>query len=299
MKHVAICSASNQTYVLGCAVALASAVLHAPSGAHCRVYLLDGGIHENSWRKLEKTMASLGRSCELIRLRPDLNYFAGFPKIYGTSVMTYARLALPGMVTEDRVLYVDADLLVQSDWEKLWEMPLEGAVVAAATDVLTKTLGGERLNLEKFHLDGNAPYFQAGFFVMDLNKWRELQISEKTMAYLRENPEHCHYCDQSALNVVLYGLWKMLPRGWNTPGYWADQQIEGSSPCDPVMHFNGPLKPWNYGMHTSPSAKVFYSYLDKTAWKGWRPNGFRFALKMAKYRAVKFLNSLRTLVRRG
>ncbi|MCX6967387.1 MAG: glycosyltransferase family 8 protein [Verrucomicrobia bacterium] len=299
MKHVAICSAANQTYVLGVAVALASAVLHAPRGVHCRVYLLDGGIQEASWRKLEQTLASLGRSCELIRLRPDLNYFEGLPKIYGSSVMTYARLMLPKMVNEDRILYVDADLLVQADWESLWEMALGEAVIAAATDVLTKTLAGERLDLQKFDLDGSAPYFQAGFFVMDLHKWRALEISGKTVAYLRENPEHCHYCDQSALNVVLYGRWKMLPSGWNTPGYWADQQIDGSTLCDPVLHFNGPLKPWNYGLHKSPSAKVFYSYLDRTAWKGWRPNGFRFACKMAKYRVVQGLNALRSLVRRG
>ncbi len=299
MKHVAICSACNQTYLFGGAVALVSAVLHAPRDAHCRVYLLDGGIGDDSWRKLEQTLASLGRSCELIRLRPDLKYFDGFPKIYGSSVMTYARLALPEMITEDRVLYVDADLLVQADWEALWAMSLDGAVIAAATDVLTKTLGGEQLNLEKFNLDANAPYFQAGFFIMDLNKWRDLEISGKTMTYLRENPEHCHYCDQSALNVVLHDCWKMLPRGWNTPGYWADQQVEGSSLCDPVLHFNGPLKPWYYGMHTSPSARIFYSYLDRTAWKGWRPSGFRFACKMVKYRIGQLFNALRGLLRRG
>ena len=297
MNPVAICSATDQAYMPGAAVALASAVLHAPRGVPCRVYLLDGGIRARSWRKLEKTMASLGRSCELIRLRPDLHAFEGLPKIYGSSAMTYARLALPDMVAEERMLYVDADLVVQSDWEPLWEMSLGDAVIAAAPDVLTKTLAGERLDLEKFHLDGNAPYFQAGFFVMDLCKWRNLRISEKVVAYLRENPEYCQYCDQSALNVVLYKCWKMLPKEWNTPGYWADQQIEGSSLDAAVLHFNGHLKPWNYGQNTSPSAKIFYSYLDRTAWKGWRPNRLRFACKMAKYRLGKWAGALRACFR--
>ena len=298
MSRVAICSASNQTYVHGVAAALASAVLHAPYGVHCRVYLLDGGIRESSWRKLEKTFAGLPRSCELIRLRPDMQTYAGLPQDWGSSVMTYARLALPQMVTEDRVLYVDADLLVQADWAALWELDLGDAIVAAAPDVITKTLGGERLDLIKFNLDGAAPYLQAGFLLLDLNKWRDFGVSEKVITYLRENPEHCCFWDQSALNVVLYGRWKMLPWEWNTPAWWADQMIEDCTLDAPVLHFVGPHKPWNYGHHTNSSSKVFFRYLDRTAWNGWRPNGLRFACKMAKYRVGKWVSDLRVFLGR-
>jgi len=225
--------------------------------------------------------------------------FAGLPQDWGSSVMTYARLALPQMVTEDRVLYVDADMVIQSDWTCVWELDLGEAVIAAATDVITKTLGAERLDLAKFNLDGAAPYFQAGFLLMNLNKWREFEVSEKVITYLRENPKHCCFWDQSALNVVLYQRWKMLPREWNTPAWWADQKIEDCTIEAPVLHFVGPAKPWNHGHHTSPSAKVFFRWLDETAWKGWRPNGFRAACKMGKYRVGKFLNSMRGLIRRG
>jgi len=299
MKHVTICSASNQTYVLGVAAALVSAVLHAPRGVHCRIYVLDGGIRESSWRKLERTLAALPRSCELIRLHPDMRNYAGLPQDWGCSVMAYARLALPHLITEARVLYVDADLLVQADWESLWEMDLGDAVIAAAPDVVTKTLGAERLDLEKFHLDGEAPYLQSGVLVIDLDKWREFEVSEKVVTYLRENPDHACFWDQSALNVVLYERWKILPREWNTPAWWADKRIEDCAVEAPVLHFVGPDKPWIYGHHTHPSGQVFFHFLDQTAWKGWRPNGLRFACKMAKYRAGKFLNALRALVRRG
>lgn len=299
MKHVAICSASNQTYVQGVAVALASTILHAPRGVHCRVYLLDGGIRESSWRKLEATVAGLGRSCELIRLRPNMENFAGLPQDWGSSVMTYARLALPQMVTEDRVLYVDADLLVQADWTALWEMDLGDAIIAAAPDVITKTLAGDHLDLAKFCLDGAATYLQAGFLLLDLNKWRDCGVSEGVLGYLRENPEHCRYWDQSALNVVLYRRWKMLPREWNTPAWWADQNIEDCALHAPVIHFVGPHKPWNYGHHTNPSGKVFFEYIDQTAWKGWRPSGLRFACKIVKYKVGKLIDVLRAVFRRG
>lgn len=80
MKQAALCSASNQTYVLGAAAALASGILHASPDCHCRVYVLDGGIRERSWRKLQKSLERLPRSCEVIRLRPDMQRFAGLPR---------------------------------------------------------------------------------------------------------------------------------------------------------------------------------------------------------------------------
>lgn len=207
--------------------------------------------------------------------------------------MTYARLALPQMVNEERILCVDADLIVQGDWGVLWESDLEGAVIAAAPDIVTKTLGAERLNLEKFHLDPAAPYFQAGFILMDLGQWRECCVSERVLAYLRENPDHCCYWDQSALNVILYQRWKRLAEEWNTPAWWADQGREGCRLDAPVLHFVGPNKPWLHGHHTDPSGALFFHYLDQTAWKGGRPPRWRFACKMAKYRAGQGLNALR------
>ena len=296
---VVLCSASNQTYVMGAAAALVSAVMHAPCGAHCRIYLLDGGIRPASWRKLEKTFAALPRSCELIRLRPDMGRYAGLPQDWGSSVMTYARLALPQMVDEDRIFYVDADLLVQADWEPLWKMDLEGAVVAAAVDIVTKTLGAETFDMEKFGLDPAAPCLQAGLLLIDLREWRRFGVSEKVVTYLRENPNHSRFWDQSALNVVLYRRWKVLPFEWNTPAWWADMGREDCRLDAPVLHFVGPNKPWIYGHHTAASGAAFFRVLDQTAWKGWRPNGFRFACKMAKYRVFKALQAVRGLVRRG
>lgn len=297
-SHVALCTASNETYVIGATAALVSAVLNAPAGIACKVYVLDGGIRERSWRKLQKSLEQLGRSCEVTRLRPDMQTFAGLPQDWGSSVMTYARLALPQMVQEERLLYVDADMIVQAPWNCIWETDLQGAVIAAAVDVVTKTLGEEHLDLEKFHLEPSAPYFQAGFLLMDLRQWRETCVSEQVLAYLRENPDHCRYWDQSALNVVLHGRWKRLPDEWNTPAWWADQGREACRLDAPILHFVGPDKPWLHGHDGNASARRFYGVLARSAWKGWRPSGWRFACKMAKYRVGQGIGFLRGLMKK-
>jgi lipopolysaccharide biosynthesis glycosyltransferase len=295
---VAVASAANETYVLGLAVALVSTVAHAPKDVCCKIYVLDGGIRDRSWKRLEKGLAQFGPRCELIRLRPDMTSFAGLPQDWGSSVMTYARLALPKLVSEEQLFYVDADLIVQGDWGAVWESECGDAVIAAAPDVITRTLGGDRLNLEKFKLDASAPYLQAGVLLINLRQWRDLAVSEEVLSYLRENPDHCRYWDQSALNVVLYRRWQQLPVGWNTPAWWADQGLNEASLNAPVLHFVGPNKPWVHGYHESPSAKIFFHWLDQTPWKGWRPGGVRQACKWAKYKACKMVESLRALGRR-
>lgn len=293
MKTVAICSAANQTYSIGLAVALVSALRHCPSGTQPTIYVLDGGMREKSWNWLVQSLSGTGRAHELVRLRPEMTQFAGLPQDWGSSVMTYARLALSEMVTADRIFYIDSDLLIQSDWTPIWEVDLGDAIIAAAPDVITRTLGGERLPLEKFGMEASAPYLQAGMMIIDLRRWRNERVSEKVVNYLRDHPAHSQFWDQSALNVVLYGRWKALPGAWNTPAWWADAEMEGCTLEAPLLHFVGPHKPWMYGHHHSGSARRFYSWLDRTTWRGWRPSALRQALKWIKYQLVRFLAKIR------
>lgn len=283
---IAICSAANHTYTMGLAVALVSALRHAPQSAHpIKVYVLDGGIREVGWQRIADSLCQVGRPHELIRLQPDMARFAGLPQDWGSSVMTYARLALPEMVGDtERLFYIDSDLVVQKDWSSVWKTDLDCAVIAAAREVVVGTLGQEHLPLEEFGLNPEAPYLQAGVMLIDLPQWRDRRVSERVLDYLRSHPNHAKHWDQSALNVVLYEHWRQLPDAWNVPAHWADQRREGFDlEMAAILHFAGPHKPWLYGYHRSGSAGRFFEVLDQTAWRGWRPSAVKQWLKWAKY----------------
>jgi lipopolysaccharide biosynthesis glycosyltransferase len=284
---IAICSAANHTYTVGLAVALVSALRHAPQSVHpVKVYVLDGGIREAGWQRIADSLRRVGRPNELIRLQPDMARFAGLPQDWGSSVMTYARLALPEMVTDaKRLFYIDSDLVVQRDWTPVWETDLDGAVIAAAREVVIGTLGRENLPLEELGLNPEAPYLQAGVMLIDLPLWRAQRVSEQVLDYLRSHPNQAKHWDQSALNVMLYQQWRQLPDEWNVPAHWAEQGREGFDlEKASVLHYAGPNKPWIYGHHRSGSAARFFRVLDLTAWKNWRPSALRQALKWVKYR---------------
>jgi lipopolysaccharide biosynthesis glycosyltransferase len=225
-----------------------------------------------------------------------MDVFAGLPPDWGSSVMAYARLALPAMVSDPRIIYLDSDVIVQGDLSGLWDMDLGDAVIAAGLDLTAKDLSGANLPTRELGLCQSAPCLNSGVLLMDLQKWREADISGKALRYLRQWPEHASNWDQSALNVVLYGRWHLLDAEWNTPAWLADQGAHGCSLDAHVLHFVGPNKPWIYGYHMNPSAMVFYEWTDRTAWKGWRPSGLRQACKWAKYRVWKLKAELRRLL---
>jgi lipopolysaccharide biosynthesis glycosyltransferase len=287
---VALCTACNETYALGGSVALCSALRRIPPAAGVvRIYVLDGGIKPGSWARLARSLTLTGREHTLIRLQPAMARFAGLPQDWGSSVMTYARLALPELVDEPRLIYIDADMVVQADVSAFAARDLEGAVVGAAMDVITRTFGNEGLPLQELGLPPDAPYFQAGFLIIDLAKWREAKVSEGVLDYLRAWPKHARFWDQSALNVVLHRRWLQLADGWNTPAWWADEGRGGCHLDGEILHFVGPNKPWLLGHDRGGAADRFFAEVRRTAWGRWRPNRARFALKMLRYRLGQFL----------
>ncbi len=289
MKPAAVlCSSANETRAVGLAAALGSALRHAPRDRACRIYVLDGGLRHHSWARLERTLHDVRDDLTLVHLRPEMSQFAGLPADWGSSVMTYARLVLPELIGESRVLYLDSDLIVQADWTGIFERDLGNNIIAAAPDIIAGKLGTEPYDFARFSLDRAAPSLQAGVMVIDLARWRSERVSERTLIYLRENPGQFEHEDQSALNVVLYGRWSALPMEWNTPGAWADLRREGCAPDAPGLHFVGPDKPWLFGFDGGSAAARFYAELDRTAWRGWRPRRGHGVLAHLKDRITRF-----------
>lgn len=168
------------------------------------------------------------------------------------TVSTMDRLFLPELLAEvDKVLYLDADILVQADVAELFDMDLDGAVIAGKQSnhrlwknaVRMSTRASLHLPAEKaWELRRRLHYthklsartFNAGVLVMDLATMRAEKFTESYL-YLGE---HCHFNDQDILNVYANGRVRYLDPSWNhVPN---QDQIETAR----IIHWAGPVKPW-------------------------------------------------------
>lgn len=172
--------------------------------------------------------------------------------------LNYARIYLSDIIPDyvKRVLYLDSDLVVVDDIAKLWEVDLEGKVVAAPeychanfTRYFTDLFWSDP-NLPRA-FEGRSPcYFNTGVMVVDVEKWREGRYTQKVEEWMtvQKQKRIYHLGSLPPFLLVLAGDIKGVDHRWNQHGLGGDN-LEGkcrSLHPGPVslLHWSGKGKPW-------------------------------------------------------
>lgn len=123
------------------------------------------------------------------------------------------RLILPSLLPDlDRVLWLDADLLILHSIDELWAMDLGGKPLAAVPNALSPRDRGLPLKLNM--ADPNR-YFNTGVMLMDLKRMRAIGTEEKLRKAATCYREHNLYADQDVFNPVFGDCYMPLPLPWN------------------------------------------------------------------------------------
>lgn len=303
---ILLCAADNN-YVRPLAVMLQSAAEHLRIGSKLRVILFDGGIDETSWHGLKESLFDLPIDVSVIR--PDQSQIDDLMTSHHITHTAYLRLLAAKLLPDsvDKVIYLDSDVLVQDDLNKLWDLEIGNNFCLAVPDIACPFVDSRMAdsnykksspylaaispiqNWRELGLDPSQHYFNSGVMVLNLKRWRKENVEQKLLACLRDNSRYVWCWDQYALNVVFAGQWARLPMRWNLGAHAFEFPDETHSPVDraefnamhnnpAIIHYTTEWKPWDYRpMH--PMWPAFFDYLDKTAWKGWRPQKPVFNLK--------------------
>jgi len=195
----------------------------------------------------------------------EIDGFSGHGHI--TNV-TYYRFLLPQIMptSEDKVIYLDPDLVVLSDIEMLWDVEL-GDAFLAAVPVLTAPR-------EKILAKGDA-YFNAGVMLINLSQWREHDVMGRSLETAVSLVDYIELADQDILNVIARHRWDKLPLCWNKrPDFYLNKgssiysrdEIETARKDIGIIHFTGPIKPWHYAC-SHPQRGLYLKYRKGTPWE--------------------------------
>jgi lipopolysaccharide biosynthesis glycosyltransferase len=256
-----IVMACDESYAMQLAIALRSATDANRSGEPLNVYVL---VDHFSPSMRQRVINSLPEGSAMIQWVPvDLRSFEGFSTLPRISKMTFARFMIPRIFANDvqRVLYLDADILVLDDLGPLWDIDLKGAVIGAVSDrILDPQIKAGRPGLEKF--PRVRDYFNAGVLLIDLDRWRKERISEKALEYLMSHSDS-PLADQDALNVACDGCWTELGLRWNFYDHF-ETPILHMSPAErpKIVHFTG-QKPWKASV-LSVNADLYEAFRRRT-----------------------------------
>lgn len=298
-REIVVVSATDDGYAMPLAVTIRSALDQLANDRRLRLYVLDGGLSESAKGRLQRSWVDPRLTVEWIR--PDMGQVSDLMVSHQVNAVTYLRLLMPGLLPPDvsRAIYVDADMLVLRNLGDLWDEAQGPHAVLAAPDVAAPFLDAPAClpnfescrpylaaqnpiaNFRELSLPGDAPYFNGGLLVADLDQWRREEFTARMIQCLRDHRQHLLWWDQYALNVVLAGQWRPLDHRWNQGAHIFEYPHWRLSPFDQptfirlqnspwIVHFCSPSKPWHYFCR-HPFQSDFFRCLDRTDWRGWRP----------------------------
>ena len=293
-NKINIVFASDNNYAQHTAVAMASVLVNTKVPQKIQFYLIDDEIQQENKEKIIKTVQNLGGNIEFIKIKNSKLedcYVSG-----ELSRASYFRLDIANILDEsiEKIIYLDCDLLVYDDIEKMWQLDMGGKPVAATCDLGIMASARVRKQKNKFiGLPFDAPYFNAGVLIMDLKKWRDGNYAEAIIALATQNKYPNH--DQDALNKFFMNNWQEIPLRWDvippvfnlflkivTKPDLRKKAIEAKlNPA--IFHYAGGYKPWEYEIHDGFNDK-YYEYLKLTEYKDAKMPQFD---KRRKNRSIK------------
>lgn len=186
---------------------------------------------------------------------------------------TYGRLLLPEILNEDKVLYLDADLVVEVDVLELEEFEFNGLSLAAVGGGYFKFALGQKFYIEELGIDPNLEYFNAGVVFLNLKEWRAKDLKNTCLKIASIYPQDLPSHDQSLLNIICMGQFAKLPDSFNCS--WLADKNRPQVAEKMIMHFVGSPKPWDpFGFIIHNGYRTWRKYLTNS----WKSNLFHLNL---------------------
>lgn len=278
-----LCSA-NERFALSLAVMLHSALTHTTSRPTMDIVVADMGLSTTSRRKLQAVVHRAPLDASIRFRQPDVGTLEGLYTNDWHRLPIYFRLLMDQLVPDDwdRLLYLDSDVLVQADLGRLWRTPIGDGVALGVIDFRVPTVWWRDelrdVYTDALHLPPETPYCNSGVMLLNLKAWRAENIGQRSLAFLRQYPDHTYYPDQDALNAIIAGRWTLVDPRWNValsavPYYgYPDQEtpaMRDEQTCllnDPfIIHYTGPSKPWHH-LYRREFSDRFLDMLRQSGW---------------------------------
>lgn len=229
----AVVFAGDYAYIRQIETAMKSLCRH---NSHVKIYVLNQDIPQEWFNRLRMYVQEIGGDlidCKLIGQQFQMNWSNKLPHI---NHMTFARYFIPDFVTEDKVLYLDSDLIVTGDLIDLFELDLGENYLGAARSCFGAGVG-----------------FNAGVLLINNKKWKSETIRQKLIELTEKEHKNVKEGDQSILNMLFKDQYSLLEDKYNFQiGFDAGAAEKNHAfifeipltPLPKILHYISPDKPW-------------------------------------------------------
>lgn len=276
-RDICLVTGADNRYAKPLAVMLKSAQMNLAPEWTINAFIMDGGVSRGNRARIERSLDKKRIAVQWIQMK-QIGELHEMPVFGHVTVATYFRVLLGDILPAscEKAIYLDADTVVLQDLSVLWRIDMQGKILLAVQEGMVTVSTGDGLpEYEALGIPADTPLFNAGVFVVDLDKWRRADVSRKVLKYLKRNYDHVMYWDQDGLNAILSCEVSIIPKSWNyrvdCHESFPESVVDTIKKNAAVVHYASSEKPWHY-YATHPGKKFFFEYIDHTVWAGWRPS---------------------------
>ena len=121
---------------------------------------------------------------------------------------TFYRYIIPE-IPEDRVIYLDSDIVVDGNIEEMYFSDFNGKYVLAVEDMYISYTKHSYIEFPDL-----KPYFNGGVLLINNQLWKENDLAEYLIQMTKQYP-NVMFGDQDILNFVLKDKWRVLSHVYN------------------------------------------------------------------------------------
>ena len=177
------------------------------------------------------------------------------------SLSIYYRIFIPNLFKEyDKVLYLDADIVIVDDVAKLFNIEMGDDLLAGTTDGVVRLVDEFKdYVVDAVGVDKWDDYINSGVLVMNTKGLRKAKIEEKFLYLLTKYNFDTVAPDQDYLNALCKNRITHFEKYWDfMPNVDEDYKDEDLH----LIHYNMFQKPWNYP--DMRCAEYFNKYAEMT-----------------------------------
>ena len=159
-----------------------------------------------------------------------------------------------------RAIYSDIDVFFKGDLSSLIDIDMRGAPVGAVIG----EVNSPKMKCHNYFPENKSEYvYMSGFLLMDLDKMRQEELTEKVLSTARSFGERLKMFDLDALNLACNNILSLsfqycvletvyeaqsvkdAPEYIWLSDYYSIKDLEGAKTNPKIIHYAGPLgKPW-------------------------------------------------------
>ena len=251
-EQMHICFAADDGYAPYMGLAILSILMHCAEGETFHFYILDNEISNHNKHAIESLNKKY--SFEISWLKMDKTLFQGCDtRSSNWTISIFGRYLIPQLISADKVLYLDCDIMARTSLIPLWKINLGQNYLAGVPDYNVIYRG----NIEERFKGQLSPdeYVNSGVLLINNKKWREENIFQKLLSFSQNNTSWLLWPDQDAINFICRERKIILPARWNVMGHLYKPDLFMDNP-----HYNSILQERDIAAirHFHPWKKNFF-----------------------------------------